>query len=56
MNEAIQIQCPRALLQRKVLWCTALNNFCGHQRHCNVKGHAVLTEQAKTCPMRENKP
>lgn len=53
MSDVIETKCEKALLQRKILWCTAVNNFCGHQRHCRVKGHAVLEETAKRCKYRK---
>lgn len=53
MGDIKEPKCPKALLQHKVLWCTVLNNFCANQRHCNVKGHAVLTEQSARCRYRE---
>lgn len=52
MGDVMEVKCQKALLQRKILWCTALDNFCGCQRHCHVKGHAVLTDEAKNCPVR----
>lgn len=52
MGDVKEVKCPKALLQRKILWCTALGNFCGHQRHCPTRGHAILTEQAKDCKYR----
>lgn len=55
MPETTEIRCGKALLQRKVLWCVAVDNFCAHQRHCHVKGHAVLTEEAKGCKYRNPK-
>lgn len=54
MSDVMETKCEKALLQRKILWCTAVNNFCGHQRHCRVKGHAVLEETAKRCKYRKN--
>ena len=56
MSDIQEIKCPKALLQRKILWCAKLNNFCPHQRHCHVRGRAILTEPAKTCEYREPKP
>ena len=55
MSDVMEVKCPKALLQRKVLWCISVDNFCAFQRHCQVKGHAVLTEDAKTCKYRNPK-
>lgn len=58
MSDVAEITCPNAELRKKTLWCKAINNYCGHQRHCPVRGRAILTDQAKACPVknRENKP
>ena len=53
MPDVKEIKCPRALLQRKVMWCIEVDNFCAFQRHCTTKGHAILTDGARTCKYRE---
>jgi hypothetical protein len=55
MGDVMEIECKKALLQRKVLWCLAVDNFCACQRHCARRGHAILTEEAKTCKYRIQK-
>lgn len=49
MSDVKEYRCNRALLQRKILWCTAVDNFCAYQRHCHVKNRAVLTEESQNC-------
>ena len=56
MSEIPEIRCPNAEQRRKVIWCRALNALCGLQRHCNMRGRAILTENAKTCKYRDKKP
>ena len=53
MPDFMEITCQKALLQRKILWCIAVDNFCAHQKHCHRRNHAILTEEAKNCPYRE---
>ena len=54
MSDVKAVECPKALLQKKILWCIATDNFCLWQRHCHVKNHAVLMDEAKTCEYRQN--
>lgn len=52
MPDVMEVKCPKALLQRKILWCIAVDNFCAHQKHCVKRNHAILTDEAKACPYR----
>lgn len=52
MSDVAEIKCEKALLQRKVMWCIAVDNFCAYQRHCPTRGRAILTDEAKTCKYR----
>lgn len=56
MSEIPEIQCPNAERQRKIIYCKALNALCGLQRHCNMRGRSILTENARACKYREKKP
>ena len=46
MSDVAELKCEKALLQRKVMWCVAVNNFCACQRHCPTRGRAILINKS----------
>ena len=55
MGDVMEYRCEKALLQKKILWCIAVDNFCAYQRHCPTRGHAINTDEAKKCKYRNPK-
>lgn len=55
MSDVEELRCPNAILRRKILWCAALDNYCGLQRHCPTRGRAILTPPSKQCKYRNMK-
>lgn len=48
-------KCPFAREENYTQHCKKQNDFCAHQKYCRSKGRWVLTEQAQSCPLREEK-
>ena len=47
-----EIRCPFATDGRREILCNAAKTVCGNQRYCELKGKFLLTENAKSCPVR----
>ena len=56
--KAAKLTCPYAKYDSHMyIKCEKAGDLCAHQRWCNYKGWAVLTDKADDCPARkEEKP
>lgn len=51
----LTLDCPRAAYGEEMrIYCRAAGDLCAHQRYKPCKGWCVLTDGARTCPMRED--
>lgn len=51
----LRLDCPKAAYTADMtIQCSATGELCAHQRWCNGKGWALLTDQAGACPARKD--